>query len=282
MDKPCNRMMSLPNPTSQILIFGCGNMGGAMLRGWISGGIAPDSFTVVDPHANDLPTGVKLHRSASEVERQFDTAILGIKPQMLAELADQISDLLAPNAMLISILAGAETRTLSKYFPNARMLRLMPNLAAAIGKSPLGLYSGQLDSDGQQALEQLLAPLGTTIWLDSESQMNAVTALAGSGPAFVYRFIDTLAKGGITLGLSPEISAKLALSMVEGAALLAANASDSPAELATRVTSPGGTTAAGLGVLDTNGALADLITATLRAASERGAELAYEAEKEKI
>lgn len=251
-----------------------------MLRGWIAGGVAPGNFTVVDPRATDLPTGVRLCRSASEVSEQFDVVILGIKPQMLSELADEISGLLAPNAMLVSILAGAETATLSGYFPHTRIIRLMPNLAAAIGKSPLGLYSGQLGDDGKRTIEGILAPLGTTIWLSDETQMNAVTALAGSGPAFVYRFIDALAKGGVELGLSPEISARLALSMVEGAALLAAGASESPSELAAKVTSPGGTTAAGLGVLDADDALARLVSATLRAASERGAELAHAAEKE--
>jgi pyrroline-5-carboxylate reductase len=273
-------MPTLPISPSQILLFGCGNMGGAMLRGWIAGGVAPDNFTVVDPRATDLPTGVRLCRSASEISEQFDVVILGIKPQMLSELAGEISGLLAPNAMLVSILAGAETGTLSGYFPHTRMVRLMPNLAAAIGKSPLGLYSGQLDDDGKQAIECILAPLGTSVWLSDEAQMNAVTALAGSGPAFVYRFIDALAKGGVELGLSPGISARLALSMVEGAALLAAGASESPSELAAKVTSPGGTTAAGLGVLDADDALAGLVSATLRAASERGAELARAAEKE--
>ena len=268
----------MPIFPSQILLFGCGNMGGAMLRGWIAGGVAADNFTVVDPRATDLPTGVRLCRSASEVSEQFDIVILGIKPQMLAELADEISGLVAPNAMLVSILAGAETLTLSRYFPDARIIRLMPNLAAAIGKSPLGLYSSELSDDGKQVIDSILAPLGTGVWLSDEAQMNAVTALAGSGPAFVYRFIDTLAKGGVELGLSPEISARLGLSMVEGAALLAAEARESPSELAAKVTSPGGTTAAGLGVLDTDDALARLVSATLRAASERGAELARAAE----
>lgn len=257
-------------------------MGGAILRGWIASGAAPDNFTVVDPRAADLPAGVRLCRSASEVSEQFDVVVLGIKPQMLAELADQIAGLLAPNAMLVSILAGAETGTLSDYFPHARIIRLMPNLAASIGKSPLGLYSGQLGDNGKQAVEGIFAPLGTSIWLSDENQMNAVTALAGSGPAFVYRFIDTLAKSGVELGLPAEISARLAVSMVEGAALLAAGSDERPSDLAAKVTSPGGTTAAGLAILDTNEALAQLVSATLRAASERGAELARATENKAI
>ena len=259
---------------SNILIFGCGNMGGAMLRGWIAGGVEASRFVVVDPVATELSDGVSLHRTAAEVAQTFDTILLGIKPQMIGELAPQIAPLLSPNALVISILAGTTTAALSNHFPGSRIVRLMPNLAAAIGKSPLGLWSSDLDEDGRGKLDSLLAPLGTPVWLTSENQMNAVTALAGSGPAFVYRFIDSLVAGGANLGLSPATAAQLALAMVEGAALLAAVSDEAPAELAARVTSPGGTTAAGLAVLDDEAALVELVEATLRAAAERGAELA--------
>ena len=259
---------------SKILIFGCGNMGGAMLRGWIAGGVVASRFVVVDPFADGLPEGVLVHRTAAEVTQTFDTILLGIKPQMIGELAPQIAPLLSPNALVISILAGTTTVTLSNHFPASRIVRLMPNLAAAIGKSPLSLWSSALDSDGAAELDGLLSPLGTPVWLTSEDQMNAVTSLAGSGPAFVYRFIDALAAGGAKLGLPPATAVQLALAMVEGAALLAAVSDEAPAALAARVTSPGGTTAAGLAVLDDEAALANLIEATLRAASERGAELA--------
>lgn len=264
----------MPDNFPNILIFGCGNMGGAMLRGWLSAGVAVDRFTVVDPAVHDVPEGIVVHRSASEVQQTFDTILLGIKPQLLPSLAPEIAPLLAPDALLISILAGAETATLAAHFPDARVVRLMPNLAAAIGKSPLGLFSSQLDEDARAELEAMLAALGMPVWLADESQMDAVTALVGSGPAFVYRFVDALAQGGVGAGLSAETAAKLALSMVEGAAILAAGADKSPAQLAARVTSPGGTTAAGLKVLDEADALANLLEATLKAARDRGAELA--------
>ncbi len=259
---------------SQILIFGCGNMGGAMLRGWLATGAEPSRFVVVDPVADSLPRGVAFHRSSSEVSAKFDTVLLGIKPQMIGELAPQIGRLLQPGALVISILAGTETATLSRYFPDAKIVRLMPNLAAAIGKSPLGLFSRHLDEAARADLEALLSPLGTPVWLAEETHMDAVTALAGSGPAFVYRFIDALAQGGVDAGLPEDVAATLALKMVEGAALLAANSHENPTELAARVTSPGGTTAAGLAVLTENDALAKLVSSTLRAAKDRGAELA--------
>ena len=272
----------MPDTNSQILIFGCGNMGGAMLRGWIAGGIEPSRFTVVDPVATGLPEGVAVHRSASEITPNFDTVLLGIKPQMIGKLASDIATLLKPDALLISILAGTEATTLSDHFPTARIVRLMPNLAAAIGKSPLGLWSPHLDEPARAQLEEMIAPLGTPIWLTSETQMNAVTALAGSGPAFIYRFIEALAAGGTNLGLPTATALQLAVAMVEGAALLAAQSNESPNELAAHVTSPGGTTAAGLAVLDETDALAKLVEATLRAASERGAELAQPTSGEEI
>lgn len=253
-----------------MLIFGCGNMGGAMLRGWLAAGVDPARFTIVDPAAESVDPRIKLVRSAAEAGGPFEAVLLGIKPQMLGSLAPDIAPLIAPDASLISILAGTTSTTLSTHFPQANIIRLMPNLAAAIGKSPLGMWAQQRDA----AIEQWLAPLGEPLWLDDEAQMNAVTALAGSGPAFVYRYIDALAKGGAALGLSPEIAQRLAVTMVDGAAALAAGAGESPAKLAERVTSPGGTTAAGLAILDADAALLKLVEATLRAASERGAELA--------
>ncbi len=264
----------MPDFPSEMLIYGCGNMGGAMLRGWLAAGVAPERFAVVDPVVENLAEGVALHRSAAALDRTFGVVLLGIKPQMLASLAPEIARLLQPDALVISLLAGSETATLAAHFPDARIVRLMPNLAAAIGKSPLGLFSRMLDEDGKVGLESMLAPLGTPIWLSEEAQMNAVTALAGSGPAFVYRFIDGLKQGGEAAGLAPEVAATLALAMVEGAAQLAAASDETPAELAARVTSPGGTTAAGLAVLDREDALATLLTKTLRAARDRGEELA--------
>lgn len=258
----------------KMLIFGCGNMGGAMLRGWLAAGIAPERFNVVDPVAQGLPGGITLHRSASECSQLFDVAVLGVKPQMLASLAPEMARLLAPGAVVFSILAGSETAALASHFPGARIVRLMPNLAAAIGKSPLGLFSDRLDDAKRGYIETTLAGLGTPIWISDETYMDAVTALAGSGPAFVYRFIDALAQGGVAAGLPADVAATLALSMVEGAALLAAESGEAPANLAARVTSPGGTTAAGLAVLDDQAALATLIEATLLAARDRGAELA--------
>lgn len=249
-------------------------MGSAMLRGWLASGLSPGHFFVVDPKADGLPQGVSLYRSSQEVERKFDIILLGIKPQLLPAQVPEIAPLLAPGAIVISILAGTMAKTLSAAFPGAHVVRLMPNLAAAIGKSPLALYAPQADSPARNMLETLLAPLGSVIWIEDESHMDAVTALAGSGPAFVYRFIDALAKGGEAAGLPHDIAAHMAIAMTEGAAILAATSGQTPDDLAARVTSPGGTTAAGLSVLDAGGAMDKLVGDTLRAARDRGTQLA--------
>ena len=256
-----------------ILILGCGNMGGAMLAGWLRGGLAPDRFTVVDPVLAEAPAGVRLLREVPD--ERFGLVLLGIKPQLLDAVGPALARAAGKETVLLSILAGVEIASLAARAPAAAaIVRIMPNLAAAIGKSPLGLYDQGLDDAGRAVLDALLAPLGRPEWLAREDLLDAVTALAGSGPAFVYRFIAALAEGGAGLGLDPAQAQRLALTMVEGAVNLAAAWTEDPAELARRVTSPGGTTAAGLAVLDEDAVLARLIAATLHAARDRGAELA--------
>ncbi len=255
-----------------ILLIGCGNMGGAMLAGWLAAGMVPARFSVVDPFLEQVPPGVELLRELPE--RRFDAILLGVKPQLLGEVAPQIARLAGGETILLSILAGAELASLAARFPAAGgVVRIMPNLAAAIGKSPIALAGQGLDETQTAAVTALMAPLGTPEWLD-EAQFDAVTALAGSGPAFVYRFIDALAQGGAALGLPAAQAQRLALAMVEGAGALASASAHAPAELARRVASPGGTTEAGLQVLDADGALARLVSATLKAAADRSAEMA--------
>ncbi len=255
-----------------ILILGCGNMGGAMLTGWLASDL-PLALTVVDPAVAQVPAQVRLLRKVPA--ERFDLVLLGVKPQALAAAAPPVAAIMTGETVLLSILAGAELDTLAGHFPvNGGLVRVMPNLAAAIGKSPIGLYATALSDPARTAITALLAPLGTPEWVPREDLLDAVTALAGSGPAFVYRFIDALAAGGAALGLDPAQAQRLALATAEGAALLAAQSAAEPAELAARVTSAGGTTAAGLAVLDHDAALAGLIAQTLRAARDRGAALA--------
>ncbi|MFM2301466.1 MAG: hypothetical protein RLZZ84_1202 [Pseudomonadota bacterium] len=259
---------------NSMLIFGCGNMGGAMLAGWLAGGIAPQAFTVVDPFLPEAPAGVRLLRELPATG-SFDAVLLGVKPQLLDDVAPVLAPLLGAETVLFSILAGVELDSLAARFGGAgALVRIMPNLAAAIGKSPIALFDRGLDDAGRQAVTALMAPLGTPEWLAAEAEFDLVTALAGCGPGFVYRFIDALAVGAAALGLDPAQAERLAVATVEGAAQLAAASPHSPAELARRVASPGGSTQKGLDVLDADRALLRLIEATLRASRDRNAEMA--------
>lgn len=258
---------------NSVLILGCGNMGGAMLAGWLAGGIAPGTFTVVDPFLTEAPAGVELLRELPQ--RRFDAVLLGVKPQMLDDIAASLAPLADKDTVLFSILAGVELASLAARFPQAgAVVRIMPNLAAAIGKSPIALFDRGLDPAGRAAVTALMTPLGTPEWLSAEAEFDLVTALAGCGPGFVYRFIEALASGAAALGLDPAQAERLAVATVEGAAQLAAASPHSPAELARRVASPGGSTQKGLDVLDADRALLRLIEATLRASRDRNAEMA--------
>jgi pyrroline-5-carboxylate reductase len=260
----------------KILIVGCGNMGGAILQGWLAGGIAPSRITIADPGLRDAPAGVRV---VPQVPAEpFDAVLLGVKPQALGQVAPQVAAGIGPQTVLLSILAGVELATLAARFPDAAgIVRIMPNLAAAIGKSPMALAQHGLDEAGRDAVTALLQPLGTPEWLASEDLFDAVTALAGCGPAFVYRFIDALAVGALALGVDEAQAQRLALATVEGAALLASASPHPPGELARRVASPGGSTQAGLDVLDRDSALANVVASAMRAAEQRSAEMGREA-----
>jgi len=263
---------------ARVLIVGCGNMGGAMLAGWLRGGVPASSFTVVDPALAAASEGVELLRDLPE-GRVFDVMLLGVKPQMLDNVAGALTALAGPQTVLLSILAGVELASLRERFPAAKgVVRVMPNLSAAVGKSPMGVVAQGLDEAEEAAMMAFLAPLGAPEPV-GEDLFDAVTALAGCGPAFVYRFIDALAAGGAALGLDRAQSLRLAQATVDGAAALAAASPYPPGELARRVASPGGSTQAGLDVLDADAALAQLVLATMTASRDRNAEMGAAARK---
>lgn len=245
-------------------------MAGAMLSRWLEVGMDPARVTVIDPAATR--TDVRVLRAVPD-EPPPTMLMLGVKPQMLGDVAPGLQVATA-GALLISILAGTTTAMLAETFPNARaVLRVMPNLPVAIGKGVVGLH-GALNADEEAAANTLMAPLGLVEWIADEAHFDAVTALSGSGPAFVYRFIDALVQGGAALGLPADQAARLALATVEGAALLAAASDASPADLAERVASKGGSTRKGLDVFDADDALARLVAAALTAAEQRNREMA--------
>ncbi|MDC0886601.1 pyrroline-5-carboxylate reductase dimerization domain-containing protein [Altererythrobacter sp.] len=261
---------------SNLLIVGFGTMTGAMVQGWLKAGIPAQTFTVYHPRGKDVPDGVRLVTEFPTAP--YDAVLLGVKPHMLDDVAPGLAQAVSGETIVISVLAGVELASLARRFPQAgAVVRFMPNLACALGKSPNALAAKGLTADDKAAITDLAARLGTAEWLEDEAQFDLVTALAGSGPGFTYRFIDALAAAATRLGLDHSQAERLALQMVEGASALAASSQDSPGELARKVASPGGMTQKGLDVLDADAALVDLLTHTLRAARDRGAEMAAQA-----
>lgn len=258
----------------RLWLIGCGNMGGAMLRRWIETGVvAAESVDVVNRTDRELPAGVRQAR-ALPAGPLPDAVLLAMKPQQLDEIAAAHAARLAGAPVMISILAGVEEAALAARFTAGALVRAMPNLPVAIGKGVVALSSASADAAARDAVASLMAPLGLVEWIGDPRLFDAVTALAGSGPGFVYRFIDALAGAGAALGLPADQSARLALATVEGSAMLAAAADVGPGILAERVASPGGSTRAGLNVLDRPDGLAALLGETLAASERRNAEMA--------
>lgn len=261
-----------------IWLIGCGNMGGAMLRGWLADGIDAAQITVIDPALKTVPDGVRLLARCPTGEAPPALALLAVKPQSLKDVAAVIAPVLGGNTLLISILAGVEIATLRKHLPILQsVIRVMPNMPAAIGKGITILYADAVSPADAAHAATLMAPLGGVEWITDERLFDAVTALSGSGPAFVFRFIEALAQAGAALGLPEDQALRLALATVEGSAALAGQSSETPSQLAERVASPNGTTRAGLDVLDEGDIFSNRVGATLASAAHRSAELAASA-----
>ena len=260
-------------PIRRLWLIGCGKMAGAMLSRWIEGGVvAANAVDVVNRTDRDLPAGVRQGRELPDGPLP-DAVMLGVKPQQLGDVTTRFGERLADVPLVLSILAGTRTASLATAFPGAAIVRVMPNLPVAIGKGVVALH-GDVD---HTSIDALMAPLGLVEWIVDEAQFDAVTALSGSGPAFLYRFVGALAAGGAALGLDPAQADRLARATMDGAAAQAAADPRSLHDMAEAVASPGGSTRKGLDVLDAGGALERLIAAMLAAARDRNAEMAAQA-----
>lgn len=243
-----------------------------MLEGWLRGGMAAERFLAIRPSGAAVAGGVRVVSAPPVRGPAPDVLVLGFKPHQLAEAAPGYAPFAGAGTTVVSILAGVELATLRAAFPEAgTIVRAMPNLPVRLGAGVVGLIGEQ---GPDEAITAMMAPLGLAEWVADEGALDAVSALAGSGPAFVYRFIDALAGGGTALGLEPSQAARLAVATVAGAGALAAASDVPPSELAERVASRGGSTRRGLDVLDEGGNLATLIRRTLRATRARVAEMA--------
>lgn len=255
-----------------LVLVGCGRMGGAMLRGWLARGLAPGAVTVLDPNLGPdwQDRGLRVN---APLPADPAVVVLAVKPQMMGDALAAMPDLSA--SLVISVAAGTTIATFEAAFPGAPVVRVMPNTPAAIGQGISALIGNGAATPAHLDLaETLMRAVGRVVRLEREDQMDAVTGLSGSGPAYVFHLIEAMAAAGVAQGLPPALALELARATVAGAGALAVHADADPAALRRDVTSPGGTTAAGLAVLmDPQAGLPPLMARTVAAATERGREL---------
>ena len=258
-----------------LVLLGCGKMGSAMLAGWLKGGLPAGSVWVTDPYPSDWlkAQGVQLNEGLPNAPA---IVLIAVKPQMMTEALPGIAALGGGNTLFVSVAAGTTIATYEAVLGAATpIVRAMPNTPAAIGKGITAISGNAQASEAHLVLaEALLSAVGQVVRLEGEHQMDAVTAVSGSGPAYVFHLIETLAAAGEAEGLPPPLAMQLAKATVAGAGALAEAAEEGPDQLRINVTSPGGTTAAALNVLmDEARGFPALLKAAVHAAAERGREL---------
>ncbi|MEM1236507.1 MAG: pyrroline-5-carboxylate reductase [Pseudomonadota bacterium] len=255
-----------------LVLLGCGKMGSAMLAGWLEQGLKPSSVWVQDPAPSEWlkRTGVLINAKLPDSPA---IVLVAVKPQMMAEALPDMAALGAGETLFVSVAAGTSLDTYADILgAETPVIRAMPNTPAAIGQGITALIGSKAASEEHLVLaEGLLKAVGRTVRLTSEKQMDAVTGLSGSGPAYIFHMIECMAAAGQNQGLPAALAMELAVATVAGAGALAAKGDDTAEQLRINVTSPNGTTQAGLEVLMDQ--LPTLMRATVRAATERSKEL---------
>ncbi|MFM7334239.1 MAG: pyrroline-5-carboxylate reductase [Tabrizicola sp.] len=258
-----------------LVLLGCGKMGTALLTGWLAAGVPPASVWVIEPNPTDWLKGSGVHLNKG-VPKAPAVALLAVKPQMMGAALPSLQALGNGTTLFVSIAAGTKIATFEDVLGlRTPIVRTMPNTPAMVGRGITALCRNTHVSDADLALARdLMAAVGQVVDLSGEDQIDAVTAVSGSGPAYVFHLIETLAAAGEAEGLPPEIAMQLARATVCGAGELAFQSPDTPSQLRINVTSPGGTTAAALGVLmDLETGFPALLRRAVKAAADRGREL---------
>lgn len=258
-----------------LVLLGCGKMGSALLAGWLAAGLPAERVWVLEPNPSDWLRGLGVHLNAG-VPPAPAVAVLAVKPQMMGAALPALVALGGGGTLVVSIAAGTAIATFEQVFgPNTPIVRTMPNTPAMVGRGITGIVGNARAGEAGLALaEALMRAVGEVVRLTDEAQIDAVTAVSGSGPAYVFHLIEAMAAAGEAEGLAPEIAMRLARATVCGAGELAFRASESAAQLRANVTSPGGTTAAALvPLMDPETGLPSLMRRAVHAAVERGREL---------
>lgn len=268
-----------------IAIIGGGNMANALVSGWLNQGCPASQIHIVELSETLRnqwrERGVNVSESPDLALTAKDVWVFAVKPQQMREVVLSTKPFLSPNTLVISIAAGIAMDSLSKWLGNdaaayAHIVRCMPNTPALVGAGVTGMTAPESLSEAQRKIAStLLSAVGEVVWVDHDKAIDAVTALSGSGPAYVFLFLESLIAGAIDLGLSVDQAKKLALATLNGSTKLAAQSSESPAILRERVTSKGGTTAAALDVF-AQMHFSDIVKLAMLAADSRAAELSKE------
>lgn len=261
-----------------VMLVGAGKMGLALARGWLDAGLPASNLLLVDPYPSEFTRefaeDYEVTISGEAVGLQPNVIVLAVKPQIIDAVMAGLAPAIGPHTLALSIAAGIDIKRLSAGLGMGRVVRAMPNTPAQIGKGITGAVAGpEVSQAGRQAAEALLSAAGPVVWFDDEASLDAVTAVSGSGPAYVFHLVEALAEAGRRQGLSDAVARQLARQTVIGSAALLEADSAEPSVLRENVTSPNGTTAAGLSILMAADGLVDLIDRTVAAARQRSEEL---------
>jgi pyrroline-5-carboxylate reductase len=269
---------ALQNLKGTIALAGAGKMGGAMLTGWLAGGLDAKRAVVIEPQPSPeiaalASKGIRLNPSAKDTGT-VETLVVAVKPQSFREAGLALKPFVGASTLVVSIMAGATIASISEICGGA-VVRAMPNTPAAIGRGITVAVAAKNVSAAQRAIaDALLQAIGKVEWVDDETLMDAVTAVSGSGPAYVFLLAEELARAGVEAGLPAELATRLARETVAGSGELLRRSEASSATLRQNVTSPGGTTAAALEVLMGAGGMQQLMIRAIAAATKRSRELA--------
>lgn len=261
---------------SGLVLLGCGKMGSAMLAGWLAQGLPASSVWVVDPKPSDwlTSTGVTLNATLPNAPA---IVLVAVKPQMMADALPTLKAMGNGDTVFVSVAAGISIATFEEILgANTPIVRAMPNTPAAISRGITAIIgNANVGPDDMNEAEALLCAVGEVVRLEDEGQIDAVTGVSGSGPAYVFHMIETMAAAGVSQGLPAELAMQLAKATVAGAGALAQASSEDPAQLRINVTSPNGTTQAALEVLmDPDNGFPALLNRAVKAAADRSRELA--------
>lgn len=258
-----------------LVLLGCGKMGSALLAGWLKAGLLPGSIWVLEPNPTEWLKGTGVHLNAG-VPPAPAVALLAVKPQMMGAALPALQALGNGRTLMVSIAAGTSIATFESVFgPRTPIVRTMPNTPAMVGRGITGICgNAHAGAAGLALARALMQAVGEVVELEGEHQIDAVTAVSGSGPAYVFHLIEAMAAGGVAQGLAPDVAMKLARATVCGAGELAWRSPETASQLRINVTSPGGTTAAALSVLmDETTGFPPLLEKAIKAAADRGREL---------